>query len=243
MLRQERFLLPPYDDAVDLRRVRRRLPGHAVLPAVSSGQFLSGLEVAGGSRPASSPRISTRPQLLEATRLPGTPEPDELREAARAGGRGVRRRPAGRMPLPGVAEDLPRNLAAPQHGMRRMPHPAPGRQPSEKKYLNWSQRADRHAARGNLAGAAIRRARAESWAPRERAAEAATALREAVHALVARLQAALDIEDDDPRPWREVAAGAGPSNAARAFGPSRPACFTTCKRRASTRSGPPPRSM
>ena len=59
-------------------------------------------------------------------------------------------------------------------------------------------------ARGNLAGAAIRRARAEFWAPRERAAAAATALREAVHGLVVRLQTALGAEDQDPRPWREA---------------------------------------
>ena len=81
---------------------------------------------------------------------------------------------------------------------------ARGRQRSEKKYLLWSQRAERQAARGNLAGAAIRRARAEFWAPRERAAEAATALREAVHGLVDRLQAALGIEGAEPRPWREA---------------------------------------
>ena len=47
-------------------------------------------------------------------------------------------------------------------------------------------------------------ARAEFWAPRERAAEAATALREEVHGLVDRLQAALGIEDEEPRPWREA---------------------------------------
>ena len=62
----------------------------------------------------------------------------------------------------------------------------------------------RQAARGNLAGAAIRRARAEFWALRERAAEAATALREEVHGLVDRPQAALGIEDEEPRPWREA---------------------------------------
>ncbi len=69
--------------------------------------------------------------------------------------------------------------------------------------LDWSRRAERQAARGNFAGAAIRRARAEQWAPRERAAEAATRLREEIERLVDRLQSALGIEGDDPRPWRE----------------------------------------
>ena len=81
---------------------------------------------------------------------------------------------------------------------------ARGRQRSERKYLLWSQRAQRQAARGNRAGAAIRRARAEFWAPRQRAAEAATALREEVHGLVDHLQTALGIEGEEPRPWREA---------------------------------------
>ena len=46
--------------------------------------------------------------------------------------------------------------------------------------------------------------RAEFWAPRERAAEAATALREEVHGLVDHLQTALGIEGEEPRPWREA---------------------------------------
>ncbi len=63
--------------------------------------------------------------------------------------------------------------------------------------------SDRQAAHGNYAGAAIRRARAEGWAPRERAAGAATSLRDEVERLVQRLQAALSAEGEDPRPWRE----------------------------------------
>ena len=79
----------------------------------------------------------------------------------------------------------------------------PAARRSEHKYANWSRRAVRQSVRGNFAGAAIRRARAERWAPRERAAEAATNLREEIERLVGRLQSALGASDDDPRPWRE----------------------------------------
>jgi hypothetical protein len=130
--------------------------------------------------------------LLDATRLPGTPEPDELRDAARRAAEAF-----DADPLAEITEHPDDEGATPA------PHRIPAGRRSMAKYQNWSERAVRHSVRGNLAGAIARRARAEAWAPREKAAIAATALREEVNQLVARLQTALEIDDDDPRPWRE----------------------------------------
>ncbi len=204
VLRQERFLLPPYDDPstyvefaavyLGIRYFNPYLMA-SFFPALVSLEKVDGVIA----------RDIDAHGLLAATRLPGTPDPEELREAARLAAEAFDAdHDHGYLPdmvpasgiIPGFREEAPPRRHAADW--------ARGRQRSEKKYQAWSQRAGRQAARGNLAGAAIRRARAEFWAPRERAAEAATALREEVHGLVDRLQAALGIEDEEPRPWREA---------------------------------------
>ncbi len=192
MLRQERFLLPPYDDMSVYIEFAAVYLGMRFFKPFLLASFFPALRSLEAVDQLIAQDIDSA-RLLEATRLPGTPEPDELREAARRASEEF-----DADPLAGVFDH-----AEEPHGHDHLPHRIPAGQRSERKYQNWSQRAARHAARGNFAGAAIRRARAEAWAPRERAAEAATALREAVDRLVERLQIDLGIEDDVPRPWRE----------------------------------------
>ena len=129
-------------------------------------------------------------ELLAATRLPGTPAPEELCAAARQAAEALDADP--------FAEESSRCDSSAVRFPPRLRRAAVG-----AEVLGLVAGAARQAARGNFAGAAIRRARAEHWVPRERAAEAATNLREEVEHLVDRLQAALDTADDDPRPWRE----------------------------------------
>jgi hypothetical protein len=191
VLAEERFLLPPYDDAsvyeefaavyLSIRYFQPALMA-SFFPAFRSLDRVDGILA----------QDISAETILDATRLPGTPEPEDLCEAAR---RAAEAFDADPLELD-CSDDL-----APGEGAQRL---ARGRQRSEKNYRLWSQRARRQADRGNLAGAVTRLARAELWAPRERACEAATALREAVHGFVARLQAALGMEDEEPRPWREA---------------------------------------
>ncbi len=192
VLQQERFLLPPYDDlSVYVEFVAVYLGIRYFQPCLMAS-FFPALESLERIDEIIARDIRTE-GLLVATRLPGTPGPDELREAARLAAEAFDADPLA-LP-PGLQEGGSREQAA--QGAR-------GRRRSEKKYRSWSQSAARQAARGNLAGAAIRRARAEFQAPRERAAEAASTLRQEVHGLVDRLQAALGIEGEEPRPWREA---------------------------------------
>jgi hypothetical protein len=193
VLRQERFLLPPYSDAAVYVEFAAVYLGLRYFQPYQTASFFPALLSLEKADEVIAQDIDAC-ALLEATRLPGTPDPEELREAARQAAEAFDADPqraiasmCGGAPSPGRDADWAR-----------------GRHRSEKKYLAWSQTAARKAARGNLAGAAMARARAEFWAPRERAAEAATALREEVHGLVARLQTALDIEGEEPRPWREA---------------------------------------
>jgi hypothetical protein len=193
VLGQERFLLPPYDDrSIYIEFAAVYLGIRYFQPYLMASFFpaLTSLEKV-DEIIAQDVLAET---ILDATRLPGTPEPEELREAARIAAEAFDEEPLA--VVPDIREGaLSRGRAG---------HWARGRQRSEKKYLSWSQRAQRHSIRGNFAGAAIRRARAEFWAPRERAAEAATALREEVHEFVACLQTALGLQDESPRPWREA---------------------------------------
>ena len=192
VLRQERFLLPPGDDAsiyvefaavyLGIRYFRPPLVA-SFFPAIRSLDKIDRIIAKDIDAVA----------LLAETRLPGTPDPDELCEAAR--------RAAEALDADPFAEGLEFDEETPRRD--RGPRRIPAGQRSERTYLSWTRRAERQAARGNFAGAAIRRARAEQWVPRERAAEAATRLREEIERLVDRLQAALGIEGDDPRPWRE----------------------------------------
>ena len=193
VLRQERFLLPPYDDLSAYVEFVAVYLGIRYFQPYLMASFFPALESLEKVDEVIAQDIHAE-TILEATRLPGTPRPEELREAARLAAEAF-----DADPLAAVAERA-EDSQPPQRGGRR----ARGRRRSEQKYQLWSQRAQRQAARGNLAGAAIRRARAEFWAPRERAAEAATALREEVHGLVDRLQSALGIEAEEPRPWREA---------------------------------------
>ena len=193
VLRQERFLLPPYDDPSIYVEFAAVYLGIRYFQPYLMASFFPALRSLENVDAVLALDIDAE-TILHATRLPGTPEPEELREAARAAAEAFDADPLAA--IPDVRED------APSHGSAA--YWARGRQRSEGKYRSWSQRAQRHAARGNLAGAAIRRARAEFWAPRERAAEAASALREAVREFVVRLQAALGVEGEEPRPWREA---------------------------------------
>ena len=116
---------------VGLRRVRGRLPGHSLLPAVPDGQFLSGLGVAGEGGCGHCPghrcgRASGGNPPARHARAGGTARGGTRR------GRGLRRRSAGSDPR--FREDAESR----GHGA----HWARGRRRSEKKYLLWSQRAD-----------------------------------------------------------------------------------------------------
>ncbi len=193
VLRQERFLLPPYDDPSAYVEFVAVYLGLRYFRPYLTASFFPALESLEKVDAIVAEDIQAEP-ILDATRLPGTPQPEELREAAREAAEAFDADPLAMIP------DFREDPATRGRGADW----ARGRQRSEKKYVRWSQRAERQAVRGNLAGAAIRRARAEFWAPRERAAEAATALREEVRGLVDRLQTALGIEGEEPRPWREA---------------------------------------
>ena len=191
VLRQERFLLPPYDDPSLYVEFAAVYLGIRYFQPYLTASFFPALESLEKVDEVIAQDIHAE-TILDVTRLPGTPEPEELREAAREAAEAF------------DADPLERFFDHAEDSRERAAHWGRGRHRSEDKYQLWSQRAERQAARGNLAGAAIRRARAEYWAPREQAAEAATALRKDVHGLVDRLQAALGIEDTEPRPWREA---------------------------------------
>ena len=192
VLHEERFLLPPYDDASVYVEFAAVYLGMRYFKPFLLCSFFPALKSLDDVDKIIARDIDAA-ALLDATRLPGTPEPDELREAARKAAEAFDADP--------LAEVIDRSD---EQGGRPAPHRIPAGRRSAAKYENWSRRAGSQSARGNLAGAIARRARAEAWAPREKAAEAARALREEVHHFVARLQAALDIERDDPRPWREA---------------------------------------
>lgn len=189
VLRQERFLLPCGGDAaVYIEFAAVYLGLRYFKPFLLAGFFPALRSLEDVDRVIAQDIDAA--ELLEATRLPGTPAPEELCAAAR--------RAAEALDVDPFAEDSGGQAPSAVQFQR-----IPVGQRSERKYLSWSRRAARQAARGNFAGAAIRRARAERWAPRESAAEAATNLREEIERLAGRLQAALGITDDDPRPWRE----------------------------------------
>jgi hypothetical protein len=192
VLQQEHFLLPPYDEpslyvefAAVYLDIRYFQPGliASFFPALLSLEKVDAVIA----------QDIQADSILDATRLPGTPDPEELREAARIAAEQFDADPQAAILEPA---EKPRRRRTNRWGRSRTR--------CEAKYLSWSERARRQAARGNLAGAAIRLAQAEFCVPRERAAEAENALREAVHGLVARLQTALDIENAEPRPWREA---------------------------------------
>ena len=88
VLRQERFLLPPYDDPslyVEFAAVYLGIRYFQPYLMASFFPALGSLEKVD----AVIAQDIDAETLLDATRLPGTPEPEELREAARAGGRGL----------------------------------------------------------------------------------------------------------------------------------------------------------
>ena len=193
VLGQERFLVPPYDDASTYIEFAAVYLGIRYFQPFLMASFFPAWSRWKKSMRSSALDIAAE-EILDATRLPGTPQPEALREAARQAAEAFDADPLAAIP----------DFRDEAESRGRTAHWARGRQRSEQKYQHWSERARRQAARGNWAGAAIRRARAEFWAPRDRAAEAATALRDEVHGLVDHLQAALGIEDQEPRPWREA---------------------------------------
>jgi hypothetical protein len=175
VLAQERFLLPPGDEAtayvefaavyVELRHFAPELLA-AYFPALES--------------PQEAERVLAEDvdaeRLFLATRPAEAPRPHDLSAAVET-----------QLPSRGSDRpDVPVRLS-----------------PSQSKSRRWAQRAGRAAAAGNLAGAAIRQARAATWAPPPALSEAAAALRRHIHQLVVRLLAALDVPTADPRPWRE----------------------------------------
>ena len=142
--------------------------------------------------------------ILDATRLPGTPQPEELREAARAAAEALDADPLGTISDP--AEDS----HPPERGRALGPRPA-----AIGEKVPALVAAGPAAGRPRQSGGGRHSPRrAEFWAPRERAAEAATALREEVHGLVDRLQAALGIEDRRAAALARGPAGLGPPDAA-----------------------------
>ena len=184
VLFQERFLLPPYDDAtvyVEFAAVyvelRHFAPGllPVYFPALESpetaGRVLAQDIDAEGLFLAARPAEAPRPQDLMPPAQQELPPPD--------------------------------SEGPPTAATDRLYVPA-GRRPSARKCRQWTQRAERAAAAGNLAGAAIRRARAAAWAPAEARPTVAAALREDIRRLVVRLLAALDAPAENPRPWREA---------------------------------------
>jgi hypothetical protein len=200
VLEQELFLLPPYDDATAYEEFVAVYLGIRKFNPYLLPSFFPAIE-----RPdevdAMMAEFIDVDALLKATRLPNTPDPRGLVEMPAAI---LDTYESGSMP----ALQESRETAA---GRRTRPArssttstSAKPRQRSESTYLLWKARADREEVRGNLAGAAIRRARAEYAVPRERAALAASALRDDIHALVERLQKAIGQQDRDPRPWREA---------------------------------------
>ncbi|MGD0898238.1 MAG: hypothetical protein ABR915_10410 [Thermoguttaceae bacterium] len=187
VLSHERFLLPPYDDTtayIEFAAVYVELRYFA--PALLPSYFpaLEDLEEVD--------RVLAEDLDIEglflASRPAEAPDPREVLQQASA-----------------AADEYESPNEIPPHGRMPpradQPHVRPQR--SEAKYRRWMEQAERAAAAGNLAGAAIRRARAISWAPHEFSTAAAAALRNDLHRLVNRLQAALDAGAQDPRPWRE----------------------------------------
>lgn len=193
VLRQERMLLPPYDDlGVYVEFVAVWLELKTFAPRLLSTYFPAIHEPEAVDRMAA--RDFDAEQLLRETRLPEAPEPRALDDAAQD-------------------EDLDLETDEPpaqrNEGSRRTRQQGHSDRlyvrsvRSEWRYLRWMARAERAAAKGNLAGAAIRHAKAGSSAPRERSSSVAHALRGDIHRLVARLQEALGQSGEDPRAWRE----------------------------------------
>jgi hypothetical protein len=116
--------------------------------------------------------------ILEATRPPGAPDPQDCVDFAPP-------------ELPGAAGDVDDEAddVAPL--------------PSEAPYRKLMARAEKAAAAGNIVRAAMLKARAERWAPRKLAARVRAAIRDDVNRLVRRLRAALEIRDGDAETWEE----------------------------------------
>ena len=215
---------------VDLRRVCGRLPGHSLLPAVPDGQFLSGA----GSLEKVDAIIARDIAAETFWRRPACPARPSRRNSAR---RHVWR-PRPLTPIRWERFPIMRRIRIRRE--REAPW-ARGRQRSEQKYLLWSQRAQRQAARGNRAGAAIRRARAEFWAPASGPRKPPPPCGKRYTDWSIACKRPWASKTQKPRPWREALLALA-HQTPRDCGPSRPGCSTTCKRSASTRSGRPPRS-
>ena len=223
VLSQERFLLPPYDDAtvyvefaavyMELRyfapellpvyfpalhavvreesdsRVPLLVPSSAVRKGGPAENTACAKQWHAGSSLDEAGRVLAQDidaeGLFLAARPAEAPRPQDLM-------------PPAQQDLPPPDNEGPSAAAA-----DRLYVPA-GHRPSERKSGQWTKRAERAAAAGNLAGAAIRRARAAAWAPAAARPAVAAALREDIRRLVARLLAALDAPAEDPRPWREA---------------------------------------
>ena len=135
VLRQERFLLPPYDDPSTYVEFAAVYLGIRYFHPYLMASFFPALESLEKVDAVIARDIHAE-EILAATRLPGTPEPEELREAARQAAEAFDADSLG-MVADRAEEPHPRERAA---------RWARGRQRSEQKYLLWSQRAQRQAA-------------------------------------------------------------------------------------------------
>jgi hypothetical protein len=198
VLRQEHLLLPPGDDTtvyiefaalyLELRHFAPELLP-VYFPAIESAEAVCAALAADVDAG----------ELLRDTRPPGAPEPkahtpSDLAEQDHEDLTALETMP-----------DQPGPHAVAAHGAeQKVSHLRMHQHRSAWKYRSWCRRAERAAATGNVAGAAIRRANAEYWAPREQSVLARNALRNDIQRLVGRLQAALEIPEDDLRAWREA---------------------------------------
>ena len=79
----------------------------------------------------------------------------------------------------------------------------PVQHPSESEYRRLMRKSQRPASLGNVVRAAIYRARAERVAPPEFAVRVRSAIKLDIYRLIRRLQAALELDADNPQPWHE----------------------------------------
>ena len=134
MLHEERFLLPPYDDASVYREFAAVYLGMRYFKPFLLCSFFPALPSLDEVDKILAQDIDAV-ALFDATRLSGTPDPGELREAARLAAEAF------------DADPLAEILEHPdEDGGKHAPHRIPAGRRSMAKYESWSERAVRHAA-------------------------------------------------------------------------------------------------
>ena len=204
VLQQEHLLLPPGDDravcvefAATYLELRHFAPGllASYFPAIEDLSAIGALLAEDLDAEA----------LLRETKPGDTEDLDQIRSQAAAPSAvieddeiGVPETPA----PPAEHRSSGKDTAVPHRAQGKSSHLRIARHISEGKFQRWIRRAERASAAGNVAGAAMYRARAESSAPRGRFAENRADIRRDVQRLVERLQRALDMGEDEARAWR-----------------------------------------